>query len=222
MTVAAQQCADYIERRYPGVRIGRLACRLTTYGTITQHSAYAHSTSTPRHSNGLDIRGPEAFDYDDEVAFVDRVIKDIEAHRTEWSVRLLLWQVRFHYGHGHLDFYPEIIAPTKWCENQNVTPAWRFSNLHTIMTRDPLPENGLYDGPEASMAVWEDWVAGWVEGQAEDPAHFHRYLTELKANDAFNGNVDVWVAKLSNPRDPEWLGFYSRTDIAVWAVSTEG
>ena len=69
-------------------------------------------------------------------------------------------------------------------------------------------------GPMPSFA---QWVEGWVEGQAEDPAHFRRYLTDLKTNGQFNGDVETWVALLDDPTNPEWSGFYSRTELAVWA-----
>ena len=163
MTQAAEQCREYIEAKYPGVRISRLACRDTTKGDISQHSAYDGYDS-----NALDIMGVVGGTWDENVALIQEIVDDLNTHLEEWSIRKILWQVAKHYGHAHIDYYP-MITMHKWCGGPE-TPTWRLSNGETITTRDPAPENGPYDGSDTMPAdpydppdSWarEDWT--WAE-----------------------------------------------------------
>lgn len=109
-------------------------------------------------------------------------------------------------------------APQRWDWGTFSDFAGYLGHGHAGKGRDRHWDPGKLDVSRLEEPMsFANWVAGWVEGQAEDPDHFRRYLTELKANGRFNGNVDYYVNLLNNPTHPEWPGWYSRTELAVWA-----
>lgn len=143
MTRAAEQCREWIEAEFPGTPIGRFACRNTSSGGISQHSAYKGYDS-----NALDVYGPHKSSGDTDQAWVQAIVDTIKADgEDKWSIRKILWLVTSHYNHAHIDFYP-MITMKKWCGGPE-TPTWKYQRGHstsTVTTRDPLPQNGLYDG----------------------------------------------------------------------------
>ncbi len=172
MTQAAKQCREYIEAKYPGVRISRKKCKDTTSGGISQHSAYQGGRYD---SNALDIMGgPIGWTWDQNVELIQIIVDDLTLYLPEWSIRKILWLSPAHFGHAHIDFLP-MIAIHKWCDTRNVTPPWRYSDGTTITTRNPQPENGPYEGePDMTIAdlitdaTWAQWYTdGHISG---DPA----------------------------------------------------
>jgi hypothetical protein len=171
MTQAAKQCREYIEDKYDGARISRRACRDTSGGDISQHSAYQPGDYD---SNALDIMGVVGGDWNTNVAFIQQVVDDLTPHLHEWSIRKILWKVPAHYGHAHIDFYPMIDIHT-WCGTRGVTPPWEYSDGHTERHLDPAPENGKYHGEEEMK--WSDivddrtWAKAYEDGFIDgDPA----------------------------------------------------
>lgn len=177
MTQAAEQCREYIEEKHPGVRISRLACKDTTKGDISQHSAYDGYDS-----NALDIMGVVGGSWDENVAFIQKIVDDLNQHLEEWSIRKILWQVDAHFGHAHIDYYP-MITIHKWCGGPE-TPTWRLSNGDTVTTRDPAPENGLYDGSEYMTFI--SWANGWYD------ALYREDIEKLHAASVITGNIQYW------------------------------
>lgn len=199
MSKAAKQCREWIEANYPGVRIGRKACRNTAGGYISQHSAYKSGAGS-YDSNALDIFGPEALDYDEERAFVDEIVVALKAHRADWSIKSLLWNVTDHYGHAHVDFWPSC-ATRKWC-GQDISPPWRYSDGTRKRAKDPSPENGPYAGPgddEQETDIMPKQVFALMIRAAFDldeefqPAH----------------GADYWIELIDDPDNPEWADFWS-------------
>jgi len=127
VTQAAAQCREYIEQKFDGARISRRACRNTSKGGISQHSAYQGGHYD---SNALDIMGVQGGDWDTNVAFIQQVVDDLTPNLHEWSIRKIIWKAPAHYGHAHIDFYPMIDIHT-WCNTRNVTPSWKYSDGHT-------------------------------------------------------------------------------------------
>ena len=169
MTRAAEQCREYIEDKYPGVRIGRLACRDTAGGSISQHSAFDGYDS-----NALDIMGGVAGSTRAEnIKLIQEIVDDLTLNLEAWSIRKILWKVADHYGHAHVDYYPMCLTH-KWC-GRAMTPEWELSDLSTFFSRDPDPENGEYHGEDDMK--WSDivadatWAKAWEDGFIEgDPA----------------------------------------------------
>ena len=194
MTQAAQQCREYLVVKYPGARISRRACRNTSSGAISQHSAYKAGDFD---SNALDIMGVVGGSWDTNVALIQKVVDDLTPNLHEWSIRKIIWQAPNHYGHAHIDFYP-MIAIHKWCATRNVTPPWRYSDGHTERHRDPEPENGPYNG-EDNMPIWQ----------------WHKLIDSLFEGrpDEFQGDPR-WFKNRSD--NPDYAGIAEQPDHVDW------
>jgi hypothetical protein len=71
--------------------------------------------------------------------------------------------------------------------------------------------------------TFANYVAGWVEGIAEDPDGTEDRLRRLFGERPGNQpQTDYWMAKLATPTDPEWPGFYARRELEFWALASEG
>ncbi len=189
MTIAVEQCREYIDANWPGVRISRQSCRDTASGFISQHSAYQPGDYD---SNALDIMGgPTGWTWEQNVELIQAVVDDIGPYSTAWSVRKILWQVPLHYGHAHIDFYP-MIDMARWCSTFDITPAWKYSDGHTERHLNPSPENGAYNG--ASTMPTQQW---------------HQFIQALfdVEDSEFQGDPNYW--KLLSPDSPEWVDFWN-------------
>jgi len=197
MTIAAAQLREYLEAKYPGVRISRKACRDTAGGSVSQHSAFDGYDS-----NALDIMGGStsgtAWTRSENIALIELIVADILTHRDEWSIRLVLWKVPDHFGHAHVDFWPTILVH-KWCGGPD-DPTWALSNGDTITTRDPEPENGPYEG-KATM-TYSDWANGLFDLLNDDE------IQDLFDAGYIEGDPAIVVAYWANLRD---LGSEGRT-----------
>ena len=181
MTIAAKQCHAYLVDAHPGVRIGRRNCRLTSRGGISQHSAYGSADAG--HANAIDVMGGSGLTTSQNYALIERIVGDLTEHRTDWSIRSILWQVRDHYTHAHIDFWPKIVWPSKWCGGPQV-PSWRLPNGTIIKTRDPEPMNGRYEGTDMWIrditdSTWKAWYdAGHITGNpAVMPDYYYASTT---------------------------------------------
>ena len=144
MTVAAEQLRLWIMEEWPGTPVSRFACRNTASGGISQHSAYGSPGNID--SNAIDVFGPGKGTGAEDQAWIQAIVDTIKADgEHKWSIRKILWRDGgAHENHAHIDFYP-MITQKKWC-GASWDPRWRYSDGSTIVTRDPQPENGLYDG----------------------------------------------------------------------------
>ena len=216
MTQAAEQCREYLEVKYPGVRIGRLNCRDTAGGSVSQHSAYDGYDS-----NALDIMGGSTdgipWSRSQNIILIQTIVDDLNENFDKWSIRKILWKVALHFGHAHIDYYP-MCEMHKWCGGPEA-PSWRYSDNSTVVTRDPIPENGEYHGEEEM--TFATFVEGWVEGLAEDKVKARQEFQRLYDAGILEGNdttVDYWVGLLDDPTNKEWPGFYARTELSVWGM----
>ena len=64
--------------------------------------------------------------------------------------------------------------------------------------------------------TYETFVEGIVTAWAEDPIKTRREFDRLDQAGILDGSVDYWIALLQAPGNPEWLGFYARTELASW------
>lgn len=169
MARAAKQNREWLEATFPGIRIGRFACRDTASGAISQHSAYCYGCYD---SNALDIFPPLGLTVDEKREYLDRIAAALNARRYEWSIRLILWQVSDHYDHIHVDYWPTILVH-KWC-GRDITPTWRLSTGDVIQTKDPDPEHGDYDGGDDMFCPWQNQTdpnEAWFD--SEPPCENH-------------------------------------------------
>ena len=218
MTIAATQLREHLELEFPGIRIGRKACRDTAGGSISQHSAYDGYDS-----NALDIMGGSSggvpWSRSENIDLIQEVVDLIEPNRDAWSVRVILWQVADHYGHAHIDFWPTITVH-KWCGGPE-TPTWELSTGQTDITRDPEPENGRYDGGEMTYTDWANgffdlvtdpeiqdlFDAGYIEG---DPAIVVEYWADLR---------DLGSTGRSPSQRREVARFVQTSQVSAWVAA---
>lgn len=209
MSIAAKQCREWVERTFPGVRIGRKACRNTESGAISQHSAYDRGEYD---SNAIDIFGPEELPYEEERAFVDEIVTILEEQRHEWSIRLILWNVPDHYGHAHIDFWPTLIDPPKWC-GRDFTPTWAYSTGGTAQTRNPAPENGSYDGGDMSYAMFRvDEFDLWTDQNIMDAFDAGMFEDSGSRSQFY----DYWVVHRSERTTQEKVRFMTDYYAHLW------
>ena len=226
MSRGAKQCREYLEDKYPGIRISRKSCRDTAGGSVSDHSAYRYGEYD---SNAIDIMGPSlswGYSYRETQAWLDIVYADIMGHYAEWSFRLVLWRVADHYGHIHCSFLPQCLEH-KWC-GRRIEPTWRLSDGTLIVTDDPDPENGPYDGPQP---VPEPPVE---EGQMPTLEIFTIYVRKVDIEkmgadglitpnevEYFTGSA-LWEDddKKRDLDHPDWNNLYNayRVRAPIWAV----
>ena len=169
MTRAAEQCRLWIISEWEGTPVSRFACRNTASGGVSQHSAYGSPGGID--SNAIDVFGPGkstgASDQAHVQAIVDTIVADGE---WKWSIRKIIWRDGgAHENHAHIDFYP-MIREKMWC-GKAWDPSWRFENGSTIVTRDPQPQNGVYDGSGSDPIEppdREDDMRDYIRAQQEN------------------------------------------------------
>ncbi len=218
MTQAAEQCRQYIEANFDGVRISRYSCRDTASGGISQHSAYQPGDYD---SNALDIMGgPLGWTWEQNVELIQKIVDDLTPNLYEWSIRKILWGGRGHRGHAHIDFYP-MIDIHRWCSTVGVTPPWKYSDGHVERHDDPEPENGSYNGTEQHGMPYEQFVnlvkslfAGRPDEFHGNPAYF--YLTRAQWFAEY-GNHDGGI--YDEPEHVDWANFWNAF---VDSISLEG
>lgn len=202
MTMAAAQCREWIEDTFPGTPISRRSCRDTNSGFISQHSAYGYGTYD---SNALDLYGPGKTSGPADSAWLDRIVTELEAKRHEWSIRLILWQVKDHYNHVHVDFWPTC-RTRQWCGDRNVTPVWKHSDDSLVQTTDPAPENGLYTGDEAVLRIFDKTWMAMFHSNVKGVSGFGRYYCSNDGTydweeDPLEGLNAPWGSNPHHPTD---------------------
>lgn len=205
MSRAAKQLREYLQDRYPGIRISRYSCRNTSGGAVSQHSA---KDRLEYDSNALDIMGADAalgYSYAQTQEFLDVVYADIMEYAEEWSIRLALWRVPDHHGHIHIDHYPTCLT-RKWCGASAYDPLWQTSDGDTFISRDPDPENGEYHGPTyppggdlmPRKLFEKQIVALFAIGEEFKPGGT---MTPYEA-------AQYWIDLIDDPDNPAWDDFY--------------
>lgn len=230
MSQAAEQMRQYLEAKYPGIRISRKSCRDTASGFVSQHSSYYYGSYD---SNALDIMGPSlalGLSYRETQEWLDIVYADIWAHKTAWSIWALLWRVPDHYGHIHADFAPRCLEP-RWC-GRRIVPRWKYSDGETFTAEDPAPENGEYHGPTPPPTPEPEPEP--EEDNMPDLATFTKYIRKTDIDKmAADGIItegeaeyftgpQMWIDddKKRDLEHPDWENLYNayRVRAPIWAV----
>lgn len=202
---AAVHALEHLQKEFPSLRAGQWNCRYIGNDPDRGWSTHAWGA-------GLDISHKDWGYSTNPVhqAWLDSVALWLEQYRYELSIKVMLWRVADHYNHIHVDFWWHDDGDPP-CDG-GVLEQVNSQGLHAF--GDQGPENGYWEGP--GMGVYEDYVAGIVTGYAEDATWFRMQLERLKAEDKFGGSIDYWVDLLTDPHNPAWLGFYSRTEMSTW------
>ena len=102
-TPAADQFEQVLVEKFPGIRFGRYNCRrISGSSTYSQHSW----------NNARDIYPPISIRYAEDTeayqAWLDEVDEFISSPENfeMLNLKLVLWRVKNHYNHIHVDFWP--------------------------------------------------------------------------------------------------------------------
>jgi len=101
-TPAANQLEAVLSEEFPGIRFGRVNCRFISGSTTySQHSW----------NNARDLYPPLGIEYLTSNdgwyrEWLDAVWAFIEENQEALNIRVKLWQVKSHYNHIHVDFWP--------------------------------------------------------------------------------------------------------------------
>jgi hypothetical protein len=141
MTKAVNQLEKEISERFPGVRFGRCNCRYIAGTTIPTQHAWPGADGKPC-GNARDIYAPTGDP--DPMRFLDDVHAFIKTYAADLSVRTLLWRVKDHFTHIHVDHWPKgyRTPPCMGGANQ-----YQY-NDGLVVTGDPGPANGIHDLPD--------------------------------------------------------------------------
>lgn len=162
-----------------------------------------------------DLRAPWRAQGSDGSTAANRYMFNLETtHPGDYSaLNQGVWDYIVRLGvvlHDMFGWQERTIGHQSWT-TRKIDPRWDSRDDCIIPIQDAIQaELG------GSGMTFSAWVEGVVRGWAEDPAHFERYLTELKNKGRFNGDVGYYKGLLSNPTSGEWPGFYARTELAVW------
>ena len=183
MTIAATQLEEVLAARFAGIRFGRYNCRrIAGSNQYSQHSWPG--------GNARDLYAPVGSE--DPDGFLNVVVDWLEANAEALSVRLILWQVKGHYSHAHVDFWPQGYG-TPPCDGGG-PPSWLYQGKRKpVRGPDPGPQNGLFEGDEMPRALFESMIQA---------------LFNVNGG-VFKGNASYWIGKIDTPEDPEWADFWT-------------
>ena len=99
MTRAATELEGHLDRRWPSLIFERFNCR-----------PIAGSTTWSQHSwpggNARDIFGPDHLPSPTSQALLDVVAAYLRANQQRFGIKRILWRVKDHYNHIHVDMWP--------------------------------------------------------------------------------------------------------------------
>lgn len=167
MSKAAIHGRGHILRTFPDAAMGRWNCRKISGSSRWSEHAWG---------NGLDItRAGFGYSEDEEhQALLDETYAWLDGNRRNLSIRQILWRVRDHYNHIHVDFWPKGYGtpPCAGGELKMQYPTWY--NGGQVVKGDPGPMYGAWEGEQendvitrgdrnADVAKLQDYLNRWVE-----------------------------------------------------------
>ena len=191
---AAVQCMDQIRHWFPDARAGVWNCR-----------RIAGSTKWSQHAWGgaLDLYHKD-YGYSDAQAhqdYLDEIARWLEDHKADLSIRLILWQVKNHYNHIHVDFWWHNIGTPPCADGQLMQVSSKGSLVEDL---DMGPENGYIEGylpgPKGLQMPTQQWHAmidSLFEGRPDE----------------FQGDPNYW--KQLDPDSAEWRDFFAAFTRAI-------
>ncbi len=186
-TPAANQFEEVLSERFPGIRFGRVNCRKIGDSSYwSQHSW----------NNGRDVYPPTSLQYltsndGDYRAYLDEVWEFVVANAGALNVRVRLWQVKNHYNHIHIDFWPR---------------GWS-----TPPCAGGVPR---YKYPDGSV----EYTAQLINTYTEDEMNLEAYVNAAfdSGNPAVQGDRNYWLGLAqTNPKSPAWYDLFRAVMVPV-------
>ena len=85
-------------------------------------------------------------------AFLDPIYAWLKTYQEELSIRILLWRVKDHHDHIHLDFWPKGYGNPP-CDGGSLRMQY---NDGRVVNGDPGPANGLIELPDKELITMSD------------------------------------------------------------------
>lgn len=158
---AANQTESQLLHAFPGIKMGQWNCRKISDGSAYSQHAWGA---------GLDItHGDFGYSTDPEhQLWLDGVAAWLTEHQAALSIRKVLWRVKDHYNHIHVDHWAYNIK-TPPCDG-GVTEQKASDGTILQPFLDHGPENGYVDGwlpppteGELEMLAYTDWANGMFD-----------------------------------------------------------
>ena len=161
---AAEQALEVLTLEFPELRAGVWNCRpISGSSTWSQHSWGA----------ALDLYHVD-YGYSASAAhqaWLTEVVAFIRANESQLSIRTLLFQVRDHYDHAHIDFWPRGYSKPPCADGSHRT---QYSDGR-VVSGDPGPENG-------------PWEGDGNPGEPTDPPTDEGYLVQIHRSNIRKGD----------------------------------
>lgn len=164
--------ADYalgeLQEAFPEVRAGVWNCRkISGTNTWSQHSW----------GNALDLHhvGWPYEISDRNYAFLDPIYAWLKTYQEELSIRVLLWRVKDHHNHIHLDGWPKGYGQPP-CDGGSLRMQY---NDGRVVNGDPGPANGYTDLMDKELIVMGDAQVLEKGNSGVSVADLQKYLVTL-------------------------------------------
>ena len=202
-TPAANQIESVLSVKFPGMRFGRFNCRaISGSSTYSQHSW----------NNARDLYPPLGISYPstEYTLWLDHVATFLRSNMESLNIRVLLWQVRNHYNHIHIDFWPQGWE-TPPCAGGS--DRYRYPN-GTVKLGPPVLLNEYEEESENLEEIMTAMVKGaYASGhpslRVQDEAYWLGLAQDNPRSEEF---ADLWKAVLSDSGDALARSAHERLD----------
>lgn len=131
MSKASLWVKDVLQEAFPDLYFGHYNCKKWPSGNYSQHS-WPNAGDLTNKKYGYSI-------HPDNQAYLDRVYQYLKDNEDNLSIRLILWRVKDHFNHIHIDFWPEGV---QYPPCAGGTLRYRYESGR-IVNGDPGPANGM-------------------------------------------------------------------------------
>lgn len=164
--------ADYaygeIREAFPEAKAGVWNCRKISGSSAWSQHSWGNALDLRHEDTGYSTGAKNQ-------AFLDDVHRWIKTYQWELSVRVLLWRVRDHFDHIHMDGWPKGYG-TPPCAGGSLRMQY---NSGTVVNGDPGPVNGTIELPDKELIAVGDAQVLEKGNSGHAVADLQKWLVEL-------------------------------------------
>lgn len=186
MTTAASLIEVHLDQRWPQLVFQRENCRpIAGTKTYSQHSWPG--------GNARDIFGPDLSATPASQKLLDEVYKYLQTNRFKFGIKVILWRVKNHFNHIHVDLWPTGV-PIPPCAKG--AERYRYSDGRVVFSQikgivkpegyfwnQPIPQPPAEDPMTITQArvdvaaLWHEKAGVWMSSDEDETAQ--QRLTRL-------------------------------------------